>query len=195
MIKFEIKNRFSREVQFTAEIEANDEASESTKKGLAVLWVLKAMANLRGANLHEADLYGANLHEADLRGADLYGANLREADLREADLYGANLRGANLYGANLYGANLRGANLRGAKWTDTIILKQTPIHIQIPNYWAIWILDNHMQIGCELHTFAAWESFDDRCIERMSGEANEFWQIYKPTLIAMCRTRHTKKTD
>ena len=150
MIKFEIKNRFSREVQFTAEIEANDEASESTKKGLAVLWVLKAMANLRGANL---------------------------------------------YGANLYGANLRGANLRGAKWTDTIILKQTPIHIQIPNYWAIWILDNHMQIGCELHTFAAWESFDDRRIERMSGEANEFWQIYKPTLIAMCRTRHTKKTD
>ena len=43
-------------------------------------------ANLREADLREADLRGANLREADLRGADLRGANLREADLRGADL-------------------------------------------------------------------------------------------------------------
>lgn len=33
-------------------------------------------ANLRGANLYEADLCGANLCEADLYGANLYGADL-----------------------------------------------------------------------------------------------------------------------
>jgi hypothetical protein len=102
-------------------------------------------ANLRGANLCEADLSGAdlrgaNLCEADLSGADLREANLREAnlsraklrwanlsvvDLRWANLSKANLVGANLCGASLYGAslsgadlreaNLGGANLRGAK--------------------------------------------------------------------------------
>ena len=76
------------------------------------------------ANLRGADLRNANLCGADLRGADLRNANLCGADLRNAILYGANLRGANLrnailynailYDADLYGANLRGADLRNA---------------------------------------------------------------------------------
>ena len=82
-------------------------------------------ADLRGANLYEADLYkadlrGANLYEANLRDANLCGANLRDANLRGADLCGANLyeadlREANLRGADLCGANLRDANLCGAE--------------------------------------------------------------------------------
>ena len=45
------------------------------------------------------DLRGADLHGADLRWADLRGANLRGADLRWADLRGADLNGADLRGA------------------------------------------------------------------------------------------------
>ena len=76
-------------------------------------------ADLRGANLRGADLRGADLRDADLRGANLRGADLWDADLRDADLRGANLwdadlRGANLWGANLWDADLRGANLWGA---------------------------------------------------------------------------------
>ena len=81
-------------------------------------------ANLRGANLSDADLRCANLSDADLRGAnlrnaDLRGANLSDADLRcanlsNADLFGANLRGANLSDANLRNADLRNADLRNA---------------------------------------------------------------------------------
>ena len=76
-------------------------------------------ANLRGANLRDADLCGANLRGANLCDADLCGANLRSANLRganlcDADLCDANLRGANLCNANLCDANLRGANLRDA---------------------------------------------------------------------------------
>ena len=52
---------------------------------------------------------------ADLRGADLCQANLHEANLSGADLYQADLRGANLHEANLYQANLRGADLHEAK--------------------------------------------------------------------------------
>ena len=39
-------------------------------------------ANLRGADLWEADLRGANLRGADLREANLRGADLRVADMR-----------------------------------------------------------------------------------------------------------------
>ena len=71
-------------------------------------------ANLQEANLQGADLWGANLRRANLQGADLWGANLRRANLQEADLRGADLEGANLRGANLQEADLRGANLEGA---------------------------------------------------------------------------------
>jgi len=67
-------------------------------------------ADLSGANLRSADLYGADLRSVNLRSADLYGANLRGADLRSADL-----RGANLYGANLRSVNLSSADLAGVK--------------------------------------------------------------------------------
>ena len=76
-------------------------------------------ANLSGADLSGAALYEANLSRANLRGADLHNANLRGADLRDADLSGADLRDADLRGtdllrADLHNANLRGADLRGA---------------------------------------------------------------------------------
>ena len=48
-------------------------------------------ANLRGADLRDADLCGADLRDANLCNADLRGANLRDADLCDANLRGANL--------------------------------------------------------------------------------------------------------
>ena len=68
-------------------------------------------ANLRGADLRDADLSGANLRGADLRDADLSGADLSGANLRGADLSGADLRRANLRGADLRDADLRRANM------------------------------------------------------------------------------------
>ena len=112
-IKIEIRNRWTGSVVF-----------EYTKEGNTitetVLDAIRRGANLRDADLRDANLCGANLRDADLRDANLCGANLRDADLRcanlcGANLYGADLRGADLRGANLYGADLRGANLRDAK--------------------------------------------------------------------------------
>ena len=118
---FEIKNRFTGNVQFTAEIDADDNTPLSVKIGLAVRWGYRTGAVLSGANLR-----GANLRGADLRGAVLSDAYLRGADLRGAVLSGANLRGANLRGANLRGADLRGAvlsdaYLRGAVLSDAYL--------------------------------------------------------------------------
>ena len=91
-------------------------------------------ANLKDANLEDADLRGANLRAACLKDANLYDASLKDANLGGANLEGANLTGANLEGANLTGAiltdadltgaNLTKADLRGANLTGTILEKK-----------------------------------------------------------------------
>jgi hypothetical protein len=117
-MQYEIRNRWTGEAQFTAEIDATDGAPRSLKIGLAIKWALKNRANLRDANLSDADLRGADLSGANLSDADLRGANLSDANLSDADLRGADLRGANLSDANLRRADLRGADLRGASLSD-----------------------------------------------------------------------------
>jgi hypothetical protein len=105
-MKFVVRNRFSGDVQFTAEIECSGDTTLSVRLGLAVKWAIRA---------------GANLAHAYLAGANLAGANLADANLADAYLAHANLAGANLAGANLAGANLADANLAGAKGTDLAI--------------------------------------------------------------------------
>jgi len=78
-MKFDIKNRWSGAVLFTAEIEAEEGAPESVKRGLAVRWACRNGIELSYANLSYANLSGAALRGADLRGANLCGANLRGA--------------------------------------------------------------------------------------------------------------------
>ena len=167
-------------------------------------------ANLSGACLSGANLSGANLRDAYLSGANLSGANLRDANLsgakwRDAYLSGANLSGANLSGANLSGANLSGAylsgaylsgaylsgaclsgaNLSGAKWRD-LTINRAPLQIAISGEWSIYMLDMHMQIGCELHALSEWAAFDDARIVQMDGKhALRFWRQYKTALLAM----------
>ena len=88
-MRFDILNRFTGAVQFTAEIECPADALPSVKLGLAVKVAIKERANLSGANLSGADLSGADLSRANLSGADLSraylsGANLSRANLKDA---------------------------------------------------------------------------------------------------------------
>ena len=114
MMKFNILNRVTGAIQFTAEIDCKEYELISIKIGLAVKWAIKSSADLRSANLRYADLRSANLRYADLSSANLRYANLRSADLSSADLSSANLSDANLSDANLSSADLRSANLRYA---------------------------------------------------------------------------------
>ena len=82
--KFNVLNRWTNAVQFTAEISVTPDMTPSIKLGLAIKWGVENKADLRSA-----DLRSANLSGADLFGADLFGANLRSAGLS-----GANLRSA-----------------------------------------------------------------------------------------------------
>lgn len=114
--KFEVRNRWTNKVQFTAEITCAPDATIGVKIGLAVKWARNSDADLRDAVLRDADLSGADLRGADLRGAVLRGADLSGADLRDADL-----RGAVLSGAVLSDAVLRGADLRDAVLSDAVL--------------------------------------------------------------------------
>jgi len=57
-MRFEVRNRFTGDVQFTAEIEADDGTPFSIKIGRAVQWAYKSGANLRGADLRGAKNLG-----------------------------------------------------------------------------------------------------------------------------------------
>ena len=83
-ISFDVTNRWTGAVQFTAEIECDPAAGTSFKMGLAVRWAIAnkvslADAYLAGAYLADAYLAGANLADAYLAWANLAGANLAGA--------------------------------------------------------------------------------------------------------------------
>ena len=86
---YEIKNRWTGDVQVSVQIECDAGESWRVKLGLAVKVAFKS-----GADLRDANLSGADLRDADLRDANLSGANLRDADLSGADLSGADLHRA-----------------------------------------------------------------------------------------------------
>ena len=88
-IKFNVLNRWAQKVQFTAEINCDENAAYSVKLGLAVKWGVETRANLAGAYLTGANLTGANLMDANLAGAYLGGADLGGAYLAVADLMDA----------------------------------------------------------------------------------------------------------
>ena len=114
-MKYDILNRWTGKVQFTADIDCPESAVHSVKVGLAVLLAFKTGASLIGANLDGARLNGARLDSASLIEASLIGARLNGANLNNANLDGANLVGARLDGARLDGACLDGASLNGAR--------------------------------------------------------------------------------
>lgn len=174
-MKFDVYNRFSREVQFTAEIECEESASDAIKMGLAVRWAVKAGASLAGADL--ADAY-------------LDSFNFSGANLASVNLAGAYLSGANFSGAYLDGAYLDSSNLDGVRGINEFVKI-----IQIDTYPVAYTADV-IQIGCERHTHEAWRAFDDEAILAMDGrKALRWWRKYKDWLFAtieLCPARPTK---
>ena len=123
-MKFEIKNKLSGMVIFSAE-------TENFK--LCIDLAIKSKINLSSADLSYADLSSADLRSADLSSANLLYANLRSADLSSADLRSADLLYANLRSAknNKYAiavtriAPLEGEFIGWKKCRDGIIIKLT----------------------------------------------------------------------
>ncbi|EHA0423754.1 hypothetical protein JFA48_003812, partial [Salmonella enterica subsp. enterica serovar Schwarzengrund] len=100
---------------------------------------------------------------ADLRDANLLDANLLGADLRDADLRGADLRDADLRGADLRDADLRGADLRDADLPDlTFVILGEKYFISITN-------GEYVRAGCQNHTVEEWRKYSKHEIAEMDG--------------------------
>ena len=97
----------------------------------------------------------------------------------------ADLRDADLSRANLSGADLSCADLSGTKWTDGVIINRAPLQI-FGLRWDVTILDQYMQIGCQMHSLTAWSSFTGAEISAMDGRnALRFWRAHKDALNAL----------
>ncbi len=181
-MKQDIKNRYTDEVIFTAEIDCEENAPPSVRLGLAVCNALGKGANLRWADLRDADLRWADLRDANLQYANLQYANLRDANLRDANLRWADLRDANLRWADLQYANLRDANLRWADLRDAN-LQGVDLRFYKSDRYDCYIQTFFLQIGCEKHTWNNWLSFSDKRIIGMGGkDALEWWKVNRPIL-------------
>ena len=188
MMKFDIKNRFTGAINFTAEIDCDEDTSISIKLGLAVIWGIKNNANLSYANLSSANLSSADLRHANLSYADLRHASLRYADLRHASLSSADLRHASLSYADLRHASLRYANLSSANLSSADLRHANLIVIYGLGYDVI-INNDEIRIGCELHKTTEWDKFTEDEIKIMDGDrAAEFWAKNKTAIIAIAKT-------
>ena len=156
----QIKHRYTDEVLFEYEV------PETVESGLRTRYALEKAIDA-GANLTDACLTGAYLTVADLADANLTGADLTGADLKRA--------------------NLTGANLTGAKWRDGIDISKRPIQL-FGLRWNVTILDQHMEIGCQLHPLHSWDLFTDEKIAEMDGDALEFWRAHKSLLLGMAQS-------
>ena len=90
--------------------------------------LFRPTTSLRRFRMHLADLRDANLADADLRLAELVGCDLTHADLTEAEMRGVHLEHAALADATLFGANLTGAwlnhtDLKGANLRRTLLVQ------------------------------------------------------------------------
>jgi hypothetical protein len=161
MAKYAIRNHVINKVQFIADIDCNETASEAVKIGLAVQWAIKSHANLKGADLTGANLKGANLKGADLTGTDLTGANLRGADLKGANLTGAYLMGAYLKDTDLTGADLTGAYLKDTDLTGAYLANTSLIDggQRSDGYRFVgWIKDSTLNIRAGCRNFTILEA-------------------------------------
>ncbi|EBO0343187.1 pentapeptide repeat-containing protein, partial [Salmonella enterica] len=122
------------------------------------VWITSIRESGSRADLRDADLRDANLCGADLRDANLCGADLRDADLRGANLCDANLCGAGLCGAGLCGANLRDANLPDL----TFVILGEKYFISITN-------GEYVRAGCQNHTVEEWRKYSKQEIAEMDG--------------------------
>ena len=147
----------------------------------AVLFECEAPADLRMRHaLEKATQAGVSL-----AGANLARARLDGASLARARLDGASLAGASLARASLDGASLDGARLDGVKFGDGVTAERG-IRQVLGLQWPVTIFDNHMRIGCQLHSLADWAAFTKRDIVEMDGtDALLFWRRHKAILLAL----------
>jgi len=64
-------------------------------------------------------------------------------------------------------------------------IKTKKYYIIIGKRWNIYVLDNHIKIGCECHLKKDWQNFTDEEIKIMDAEALNFWGLEKNFILGL----------
>ena len=126
------------------------------------------------------DFRGGNFLGGNFRGGNFRGGDFRGGDFRGGDFWGGNFRGGDFLGGDFRGGDFRGGNFRGHK------IAKNPLSFY-GFKWPVYISENHMAIGCQMHEHKAWAAFDDAEINRMDTGALKFWRKHGPALLMMCK--------
>lgn len=123
----EVKNIYTKDVQFRAEVKCAENESYGVKLGLAVKWAIENGVSLANANLRRAIFEGAGLCRANFAGADLnsaffVGAKLIDANFSNASLHDVNFTDAELRRANFSGAGLERASFKEARLRRAVFI-------------------------------------------------------------------------
>ena len=94
------------------------EIEQLNKEGESLSGFQLKFADLKKADLVDANLTSCELKRANLSNASMYGANLEGANLFKADLEGTNLKNANLKNTELLGANFTNTKLHNVNWGE-----------------------------------------------------------------------------
>ena len=136
-------------------------------------------------NAHGCFRIRALIDFSDVKAGDLGGFVSREASVDESGdawVYGnAQVSGdARVYGnARVYGSAWVSGN---AQVSGNARVSKSLIQINGLR-WIVTINDVGIQIGCEHHSTADWDLFDDSRIAQMSDDAVDFWKKYKQAII------------
>jgi hypothetical protein len=156
-MQFVIKNRFTGEDQFTAEIDCREDEPQSRKLRLAVEYAIE-----KGISLSHADLSHADLSHADLSHADLSGSDLSRAKLYNADLSGGKVK------------------------VDGYEFSRPPIQIQDKYRISLWdgylIIGCEKHAVKEWDSFD-----DRRILEMDGKDALIWWKVWKPIFMQIAK--------
>lgn len=183
---------WAKDIDFTEASLVGADLTCAVLLGANFTGVHAAGADFSESSLQCANFTNANLANTDFKAAFLEGANFTDAFLLRsrftcASLENAVFANANLRMGTLLGAELSGACFAGTVWADGVVINKKPVYVSGLPYLVV-ILDEHMQIGCELHSLAEWSAFSNRRIVAMEGrDALRFWHTYKDALFAMAR--------
>lgn len=69
-------------------------------------------------------------------------------------------------------------------------VSRTPLQITGPVYNTL-ICDKFVSIGCKQYPVSDWEKFTDTEISAMDSQALEFWNAWKPVILAAARSHQS----
>ena len=148
-------------------------------------------------NLADADLGGLDLSDLCFNEMNLSGTSFRYSDIQYSSFDHANLTGTDFSFARLGGAALPYAKLGGAKWKGATYFEakiSKGLVFLEGYYWDVYLMDDHIKIGCKMHTIEEWEKFTNGQIRRMDTSASEFWRKNKASIIAAAR-KHQQQSE